>query len=45
MRVSALHLEVGKKNVGAVKFYRKVGFHIITEYEYSIAFGMNLLGS
>ena len=44
MRVNGLHLEVGKKNEGAVKFYKKVGFHIITEYEYSIAFGMNLLG-
>ncbi len=39
---SALHLEVGKRNEGAIKFYEKVGFHEICEYEYSIAFGMKL---
>ena len=40
--VKGLHLEVGKRNGGAIEFYKRVGFHIITEYEYSIAFGMNL---
>lgn len=40
--VPALHLEVGKRNPGAVAFYQRVGFHIISEYEFSIAFGMNL---
>ncbi len=40
--VTALHLEVGKKNEGAIKFYERVGFHIIKEYEFSIAYGMNL---
>ena len=36
----ALHLEVGKKNSGAIVFYKKMGFHIIKEFQYSIAFGM-----
>ena len=40
--VSALHLEVGKANQGAIKFYEKLGFEIIKEYEFSIAFGMSL---
>jgi ribosomal protein S18 acetylase RimI-like enzyme len=38
----ALHLEVGKRNPGAIAFYQRVGFQIIAEYEFSIAFGMNL---
>lgn len=42
MNVKGLHLEVGKTNVGAIKFYEKLGFHIIKEYEFSIAFGMHL---
>lgn len=42
MKVPAVHLEVGKKNQNAVKFYEKVGFHIIKEYEFSIAYGMKL---
>lgn len=40
--VSGLHLEVGKKNIGAIEFYKKIGFHQIVEYDYSIAFGMTL---
>ena len=40
--ISALHLEVGKKNPGAIKFYKKLGFYIIKEFEHSIAFGMEL---
>lgn len=40
MKVPALHLEVGKRNLNAIQFYKKVGFHIIKEYEYSIAYGM-----
>lgn len=40
--VPALHLEVGKKNLGAVGFYKRMGFHQIVEYEYSIGFGMIL---
>jgi len=39
---TALHLEVGKRNENAVQFYKKVGFEIIHEYEFSIAFGMKL---
>ena len=42
LKVPALHLEVGKRNTVAVKYYEKMGFHIITEYEFSIVFGMNL---
>ena len=42
LNVPALHLEVGKANPGAIKFYEKIGFHKIHEYEYSIAFGMEL---
>jgi ribosomal protein S18 acetylase RimI-like enzyme len=38
--VSGLHLEVGKKNPGAVRFYEKMGFKQIADYEYSIGFGM-----
>ncbi len=38
----AFHLEVGKKNENAIGFYQKVGFHIIREYEFSIAFGMKI---
>lgn len=42
LKVPAVHLQVGKKNTGAIKFYEKVGFHRIKEYEYAIAFGMHL---
>ena len=42
LKVSALHLEVGKKNLGAIGFYKKMGFHKIIEYEHSIAFGIIL---
>ena len=41
-KVSAVHLEVGKSNKGAILFYEKTGFHIIKEYEHSIAFGYYL---
>jgi ribosomal protein S18 acetylase RimI-like enzyme len=42
LKVPAVHLEVGKKNPGAIQFYEKVGFERIKEYEHSIAFGMEL---
>jgi ribosomal protein S18 acetylase RimI-like enzyme len=42
MNTTALHLEVGKRNTNAIQFYGKVGFHVIKEYEYSIAFGIFL---
>ncbi len=42
LKVPAVHLEVGKTNVGAIKYYQRMGFHIIKEYELSIAFGMKL---
>jgi len=38
--VPALHLQVGKANPGAVKFYERLGFQIIIEYERAIAFGI-----
>lgn len=42
LKVPAVHLQVGKKNEGAIKFYQKVGFHQIKEYEHAIAYGMHL---
>ncbi|MBI9072787.1 MAG: GNAT family N-acetyltransferase [Melioribacteraceae bacterium] len=42
LEVSALHLEVGKKNENAIGFYKKYGFHIINEYEFSIGMGVKL---
>lgn len=43
MMVPALHLEVGKRNTNAIKFYEKVGFTLIKEFEYSIAYGIKLI--
>ncbi len=43
LNVPSLHLEVGKNNVGAIKFYKKLGFYVIKEYNHSIAFGMKLV--
>jgi ribosomal protein S18 acetylase RimI-like enzyme len=40
--IPALHLEVGKSNLGAIEFYKRMGFHELKEYQYSIAFGINL---
>ena len=42
MKVEALHLEVGKKNADAIKFYEKIGFKLIKDYEWSIAYGIKL---
>jgi len=39
LKVKSVHLEVGKSNTGAIKYYEKIGYHRIIEYEYSIAFG------
>jgi len=41
-QVPAVQLQVGKKNEGAVKFYERVGFDRVKEYDHSIAFGMKL---
>jgi ribosomal protein S18 acetylase RimI-like enzyme len=40
--VSALHLQVGKANPGAILFYQRTGFHLIKDYELTMAFGMHL---
>jgi ribosomal protein S18 acetylase RimI-like enzyme len=42
LRVPAVHLGVGAANTRAIAFYRKVGFHVIREYEWGIFFGMRL---
>lgn len=42
LKVKGLHLEVGKKNEGAVIFYERVGFKMFKELEYSIVFAMEL---
>lgn len=40
LNVPALHLEVGKRNKDAIKFYEKIGFKQIKDYEFSIVYGM-----
>lgn len=40
LQVPALHLQVARQNSGAVKFYERVGFHIIHESPTAIAYGM-----
>lgn len=40
--IPGVHLQVGKNNKGAIKFYERVGFQQIKEDEYSIAFAMRL---
>lgn len=42
MNVNGLHLEVGKKNTSAIIFYEKIGFELISEFSYSLGFGMKL---
>ena len=42
LKVPAVHLQVGKANPGAIKFYERMEFQVIKEYEYAIAFGMIL---
>ncbi len=42
LNVPAVHLEVGKNNVNAIEFYKRLGFEVLHEYEYSIAFGMRV---
>jgi ribosomal protein S18 acetylase RimI-like enzyme len=40
--VPAVHLGVGKKNTRAIRFYEKVGFHVIKDFEGWVAYGMRL---
>jgi len=42
LEVPAVHLQVGKKNPGAIQFYQRTGFHLIEEQEKALAFGMKL---
>jgi len=43
--VSAVHLGVGERNVGAIAFYEKVGFHLIGAYPGWRAYGMRWGGA
>ncbi len=43
LHVRGVHLGVGKKNVGAIQFYERVGFVRVQEHEGWIAFGMQLI--
>ncbi len=43
LKVEALHLEVGKRNVNAIQFYEKMGFQLVHEYENSIGYGIKLI--
>ncbi len=40
--VPGLHLEVGKSNTNAIKFYKNFGFNVIKEYEYSLVMGIEI---
>ena len=42
MNVSGLHLEVGKSNKNAIRFYEHLGFREIKDYEYSLVLGIDL---
>ncbi len=42
LKVPAVHLVVGRRNTGAVKFYQRIGFVEILQDEGSIAFGKTL---
>ncbi len=42
LNIKGLHLEVGKKNKGAIKFYERVNFKAFKEFEKSIVFTMKL---
>ena len=43
--VPAVHLGVGKRNTGAIRFYERVGFHRVIDADTWIAFGMRLEGA
>jgi GNAT superfamily N-acetyltransferase len=42
LNISAVHLGVAKKNERAVAFYKRMGFHIVTEHEWGFFMGMVL---
>ncbi len=42
LNIKGLHLEVGKKNKGAIIFYERIGFKLFKEFEKSIVFVMKL---
>lgn len=42
LNVAGVHLEVASSNSGARRFYEKMGFHAIAEFESFIAYGIKL---
>lgn len=42
LQVSGIHLEVSTDNEKAIRFYEKLGFTVIAEFEHSIGYGMKL---
>ena len=40
--VRGVHLGVGTRNVGAVKFYQRLGFHLLSEGSGALWYGMKL---
>jgi ribosomal protein S18 acetylase RimI-like enzyme len=40
--VPGVHLGVGRRNTGAVAFYRRVGFEVLQDHEWGILYGMRL---
>ena len=42
--VRGVHLGVGTRNVGAVKFYERMGFYLLSERSGALWYGMNLEG-
>ncbi len=41
--VPGVHLGVGKRNVGAVAFYERLGFERLAEYQLAFVYGMRLM--
>ncbi|WP_337868644.1 GNAT family N-acetyltransferase [Meiothermus sp.] len=43
-KVRGVHLGVGRRNVGAVAFYRRVGFELLEEFPWGFEYGLKLEG-
>lgn len=41
-KVPGVHLGVGRRNVGAVAFYQRVGFELLEEFPWGFEYGMKL---